>query len=557
MTRYRRAALASALLVMVALLSGAPAHAADPPKGTTWTEHYFPSVDGLTMLHADVLRPKGLSDKTETPVIMTVSPYFNHGDSDEGNGGPSNRFYDFLDVSRIIESGYTYVMVDLPGFGGSGGCNDWGGVREQGAVKAAVEWAAGQPWSTGRVGLMGKSYDAWTGLMGIAQQPKGLAAVVAMEPVYAGYRYLYMNGVRFLNSVATPAIFQVYDAQPGSTQDDPMYIANSAPLAYCYPLNLGLQQDDDPSSAFWQERDLLLTTKGAKTPLFLTQGFLETNTKPDGGFDLFNDLAGPNRAWFGQFDHVRGWETDEDGHYLTGRDEFAEEMMRFFDHYVKGVPMAQAPVVDDPNVVVQDALGRYRGEESWPPKDSEMLWNKLFTGAYQDDATNDGAGGSAGEGIWTFSQPLPYDVWLAGEPVLKIDVDAAPRANLAANVYDVAPNGQATLVSRGAYLMRGVGEQKVSLELYGQDWPLRAGHRIGVLVSSSNSDWWIHVPTFSDVTVLSAKVGLPFLTFDRDEFIEGKVTSRLRDHMEFETFKVSKNTVAGSDRSFDLPPRLK
>src|SRR5439155_15149762 len=88
---------------------------------------------------------------------------------------PSRRFYDFLDLSQLLSRGYTYVMVDLPGFGGSGGCTDWGGNREQLAVKSAVEWAAAQPWSTGRVAMFGKSYDGWTGLMGIAQQPKGLA----------------------------------------------------------------------------------------------------------------------------------------------------------------------------------------------------------------------------------------------------------------------------------------------------------------------------------------------------------------------------------------------
>ena len=59
--------------------------------------------------------------------------------------GPSDRFYDFLDLTDVLDHGYTYVMVDLPGFGGSSGCNDWGGNREQGAVVAAVEWAAASP----------------------------------------------------------------------------------------------------------------------------------------------------------------------------------------------------------------------------------------------------------------------------------------------------------------------------------------------------------------------------------------------------------------------------
>jgi predicted acyl esterase len=52
-----------------------------------------------------------------------------------------------------MQRGYTYVMVDLRGFGGSSGCLDWGGPGEQSDVQTAVEWAATQPWSTGHVGM--------------------------------------------------------------------------------------------------------------------------------------------------------------------------------------------------------------------------------------------------------------------------------------------------------------------------------------------------------------------------------------------------------------------
>ena len=48
--------------------------------------------------------------------------------------------------------------------------------------------------------MYGKSYDAMTGVMGEAVQPKGLKAIVAQEPVYDDYDYLYTNGVRFENS---------------------------------------------------------------------------------------------------------------------------------------------------------------------------------------------------------------------------------------------------------------------------------------------------------------------------------------------------------------------
>src|SRR5205807_4097410 len=194
----RRSLALSAILVALTVTLAVPG-SADTRKDATWSEAYFPSGDGITILHADILRPKGmpLDAAHKTPLILTVSPYVNHSgqtvDYNPSAVGPSTRFSDFLDLSKVLRRGYTYVIVDLPGDGGSGGCNDWGGPAEQGAVKAAVRWAASQPWFTGKVGMFGKSYDGWTGLMGIAQHAKGLAAVVSMEPVYAGYRYLYMN----------------------------------------------------------------------------------------------------------------------------------------------------------------------------------------------------------------------------------------------------------------------------------------------------------------------------------------------------------------------------
>src|ERR671932_608247 len=118
-----------ALLTLLLLLALAPAvRAAEPPPGTTWTEEYFTTKDGVR-LHADVLYPTDKKGE-KTPVILTVSPYTNHAaqtgpDYDPSQSGPSDRFYDFLEAGKVIQRGYTYVMVDLRGFGGSGGCNDW------------------------------------------------------------------------------------------------------------------------------------------------------------------------------------------------------------------------------------------------------------------------------------------------------------------------------------------------------------------------------------------------------------------------------------------------
>ena len=145
-------------LVAVAALP-ARAAAAPVPAGADWSEATIPSSGGV-QLHADILRPSGLPAGTKTPVIISVGPYFNHsgqtgpagpieGTSYDPVGpseGPSERFLDFVEGARLMERGYTFVMVDLRGFGGSTGCLDWAGPGEQSDVVNSVKWAASQPW---------------------------------------------------------------------------------------------------------------------------------------------------------------------------------------------------------------------------------------------------------------------------------------------------------------------------------------------------------------------------------------------------------------------------
>ena len=38
-----------------------------------WSEAWIPSSDGVT-LHADVLRPKGATNATKTPVVLSIGP---------------------------------------------------------------------------------------------------------------------------------------------------------------------------------------------------------------------------------------------------------------------------------------------------------------------------------------------------------------------------------------------------------------------------------------------------------------------------------------------------
>lgn len=97
----------------------------------------------------------------------------------------------------------------------------------------------------------------------------------------------------------------------------------------------------------------------------------------------------------------------------------------------------------------------------------------------------------------------------------------------------------------------------MAFDLYGDDWKLPAGHRIAVLVTSSNSEWWAHAPTFQPVTVQSASIDLPFLRCRRTATIQGDPSIKLEDYRENAPFQVSAGTVrAGVKASFPVPPRL-
>jgi predicted acyl esterase len=561
-----RSRLVACLALATLAVLPATAGAAEVPEGAEWSEATFPSSDGVT-LHADILRPKDLPAGAKTPVILSIGPYFNHsgqtgalgpvqGTSYDpvGPAGPSDRFLDLIEGAKLMERGYTFVMVDLRGFGGSSGCLDWSGPGEQADVVNAVKWAASQPWSTGKVGMYGKSYDGVTGLIGVNRRPPGLAAVVSQEPVYDLYRYLYGDGIRRLNSVATPALYDLIDLTPGPVLDDPAYNANGlndTQRPGCPVLNLSDQGgNDDHYSDYWRQRNLIPGAKGSTVPLFLTQGLTENNTVSDGTAQYLANHTGFERAWLGPWDHVRGNDRDEDGRLEMGRAGWFNEVMRFYDRFLKGV----TPSVEDPPVAVQTNDGKWRAEQVWPPADAVRYRSPLRTGSYTDDGSGCATECSDTEGVWTISPRLPYPVHLAGSGRVVVDVATTrPNANLVVDVYDLDEFGIGPLITRQGFLARTSGPK--TLDLWSADWKIPAGHRIAVRVTDANEDWWIHTPLFDTVRVVGGSVSLPFLTYERTDRIQGAPGTQLEGYLD-ETITVPPETLRDSvSSSFRLPPR--
>ncbi len=548
------------LALLVALLLPATAQA-QVPTGADWSQEYVATPDGES-LHVDVLRPKGLPAGERTPVIAVISPYLTHG----GPGAtpqPNGRFNEFFEGAKVFERGWTVVLADLRGTGGSSGCLDILGPGEQTDIKTIVEWAAGRPWSTGKVAMYGKSYDGNTGVVAAALRPKGLAAVVAQQVVGDRYRGSYSGGVRYVQSFAYPFASYGTQAEAGWTlQDDPQYTTNSVAHSADCQAALAMHYNPDPAIEFWRVRDFVAMAKGSQVPFLMTHGFLDTNTNIGAGaIDLFNVLEGPKRLWLGWWDHVRG--DDMAGDRLAmGRAGWYDEVMRFLDRHVRG----EDPAVEDPAVALQDSDGQWRAEEAWPPADAEMLTAPLKPGSYADDGrnlgSNDSAAGAGGQttadhvtgsGAWTISPPLPHPAHLAGIPQATVDVTpTVPDTNLVVNVYDIAPDGRATMISRGARLVSGAGPAE--LPLYPSEWTFHPGHRIGVLVSGANAEAWVHAPTNTTVLVGGGSVRLPFLRHRRTPDLTGTSAPRLESYRERAPFDVPADVLAAPAEPALVPP---
>lgn len=505
----------SAALLLLLLLPGLVAFTqsttataeAEPTNEYVWTEEFFPSDDG-TSLHADVFLPAWAEDGDRFPVIVSVGPYFATAINQDG---PTLRFEDMFEEGRPFERGFAYVQVDSRGYGGSAGCYDMGGRGERMDAKAAVEWAAAQSWSTGRVGMWGKSYDAWTQVMALAEDPEGLGAAVIQAPLIGLYEGIYRNGVGFTTGWRNIGVsYLLYDAPPNDPfGSQPQELINGAQFnPGCFAYIQANNQNHVENAPYWRERDLKVPAADTDVPVFWTHGFFDQQTKANNFLPVWEDIESPKRAWFHQSDHARGSEVNR-----IGREGWMDEAMAFLEQH-----LMDAPAPDLPAVEVQDNEGSWRSEDAWPPEDASMHRFQMLGGTYADNSGN--SAGSPNNGLWTFTPPAPYDLRFSGPYEVAVDVDAqVPLANMVTLLYDVDPEGTATMIQRGAQLIDGSGP--ASFESLPQDWILREGHRLGLFVSASDSTFFFPLHTRGNVTVKSGTWSVPFLRYERTPDLEG------------------------------------
>ncbi len=141
-----------------------------------------------TRLAARIWMPDG-ADAEPVPAVLEYLPY-------RKRGGTSLR--DESTYPVFAAAGIAGVRVDIRGSGESDGVIDGEYTpRELSDGCEIIEWIAAQPWSNGKVGMMGISWGGFNCLQVAALKPPALKAVISIASTVDRYNddIHYKNGV--------------------------------------------------------------------------------------------------------------------------------------------------------------------------------------------------------------------------------------------------------------------------------------------------------------------------------------------------------------------------
>lgn len=403
------------------------------------------AMDDGVLLRADVFRPPRPG---RFPVILSMGPYGKglhfadlytdqwrrmieqHPDVEAGS---SNRFqsWEVVDPERWVPDGYACVRVDSRGAGRSPGFLDVWSHREAEDLRACIEWAAGQAWSSGKVGLNGISYMAMNQWQVAALEPPHLAALCVWEGAADYYRDLAHHGgilctfgrawfpsqiVRLQHGVGTRGYRSRMNGEwvsgPPTLSPEELGAARSDFYRDCLENPLA-------SDGYWRSR--MPDWSKVTVPILSAANWGGQGLHPRGNFEGFTEAASKEK-WL----EVHGLEHWT--HFYT--DYGLGLQKRFFGHFLKGEDAGWAR---QPRVLLQirHPGERFveRHEEEWPLR--RTRWTRLYLDASDlslrpEPPAREGrvTYAALGDGVTFLGRPLEEETEITGPVAARLHVSS-------------------------------------------------------------------------------------------------------------------------------------
>ncbi|MCK5941053.1 MAG: Xaa-Pro dipeptidyl-peptidase [Planctomycetes bacterium] len=298
-------------------------------------------------MHVDVTRPKQTeTEGLKVPVVYETSPYFS------GIGSSAQQYFwnvehelgavppkraempeiRFVAKPGMIMSlrsdreaqtwvprGFAVVHSCSPGTGWSQGCPTIGGDNESFAPKAVIDWLCGRAkgyttidgneeveasWCTGKVGMIGTSYNGTLPLAAATTGVEGLEAIVPIAPNTSYYHYYRSNGL-----VRSPGGYLGEDVD---VLFDFIHSGHPDRRAYCNEkvrdelLAANADRLTGDYNEFWAGRDYLNDLGPMRAATLMAHAFNDWNVMPEHSVRIYAALKQkgvPCMAYFHQNGH--------------------------------------------------------------------------------------------------------------------------------------------------------------------------------------------------------------------------------------------------------------
>ena len=366
--------------------------------------------------------------------------------------------------------GYAAVRVDVRGTGDSDGVlADEYTEQELADAEAVIAWIAGQPWCTGAVGMMGKSWGGFNALQVAARRPPALRAVVTVcgsDDRYADDAH-YVGGCLLNENLTWGSVLLAFAALP----PDPMVVGDGWRTTWlarldAAPLFPELWLRHQLRDGYWRRGSVCEDPGRVACPVYAVGGWADayTNAIPR----LVAGLSVPRRGLVGPWGHVYP-HAGVPGPAIG----FLHEAARWWDRWLRDATNA-----DDGEpayrVWMQDAAGggRWIVEDRWPSPRVVVQRRALAPGSdvRLDVRSPETVGVAAGDwcsfgvdgdrptdqreddaGSLVFdSEPLDAPIEILGAPAVVLDVAAdRPRALVAVRLNEVRVDGASVRVTYG------------------------------------------------------------------------------------------------------------
>ena len=445
------------------------------------------TMDDGVVLRADIFRPVA---EGRWPALASYGPYgkglaFQDGyktaweimarDNPDAVSGTSNRYqnWEVVDPEKWVPDGYAVVRFESRGAGRSPGYLAHNNAREQKDFHDCIEWIAGQPWCSGKIGLNGISYYGANQWRVAATQPPHLAAICVWE----GWADNYRDGARHGGIACTFRKnwqdMQVKTVQYGVGERGARSRVTGEQV--CGPVTLSEEALVHNREDMWGEylrrplcddwyKERSADLSKVVVPLLSCANWGGQGLHPRGNFEGFMRAASADK-WL---------EVHGGSHWAPFYTDYGVELQkRFFDHFLKGEdngwhrqPKVQLNVRHPGERFVR----RYENEwplarTQWTPLHLALSSRRLDT---EPARTNESVEYAAmGDGLTFITQPLEAPTELTGPVALKLFVSSSTTdADIFAVLRVFAPGG-AEVVFQGAL------DPHTPV---GQGW-LRASHR--------------------------------------------------------------------------------